>query len=141
MAAATIIMKGNRDGESCCRQFRDQKRENEAIERDYQQQLKMKNPEDNREINNERLKNVEITQIDHIEKLNENEKTLKTEYEEKIKRMQDDHDQEIEDLKDEDAKKKIEKRIDQQGKGSNKKKEKKYGIFHRIFHLVRGGQE
>ena len=41
-------------------------------------------------------KNVEITKMeaDHSEKLNENENKFKTEFEEKIKRMQDDHDQE-----------------------------------------------
>ena len=42
-------------------------------------------------------KNNEITKIeaDHTVELNENENRLKTEYEEKIKKMQDDHDQEI----------------------------------------------
>ena len=42
-------------------------------------------------------KTVEITKIeaDHSEKLIENENRLKTEYEEKIKKIQDDHDQEI----------------------------------------------
>ena len=41
-------------------------------------------------------KNVEITQIkaDHKEKLNENENKLKTEYEEKMNKMQEDHKQE-----------------------------------------------
>ena len=41
-------------------------------------------------------KNVQITKMeaDHSEKLNENENKFKTEFEEKIKRMQDDHDQE-----------------------------------------------
>jgi len=42
-------------------------------------------------------KNNEITKIeaDHTEKLNENENRFKIEYEEKIKKMQEDHDQEI----------------------------------------------
>ena len=42
-------------------------------------------------------KTVEITKIeaDHSEKLIENENRLKTEYEEKIKKMQDDKDQKI----------------------------------------------
>ena len=51
-------------------------------------------------------KTVEITKFeaDHSEKLIENENRLKTEYEEKIKRMQEDHDQEIAEREIEEAK-------------------------------------
>ena len=51
-------------------------------------------------------KTVEITKVeaDHSEKLIENENRLKTEYEEKIKRMQEDHDQEIAEREIEEAK-------------------------------------
>jgi len=51
-------------------------------------------------------KTVEITKFeaDHTEKLIENENRLKTEYEEKIKRMQEDHDQEIAEREIEEAK-------------------------------------
>merc|ERR1711953_567126 len=51
-------------------------------------------------------KTVEITKVeaDHSEKLIENENRLKTEYEEKIKRIQEDHDQEIAEREIEEAK-------------------------------------
>merc|ERR1711953_1547953 len=51
-------------------------------------------------------KTVEITKFeaDHSEKLIENESRLKTEYEEKIKRIQEDHDQEIAEREIEEAK-------------------------------------
>ena len=108
------------------RVLRDQQRQKEALERDFDQRVNQKKLEHEKELLNERSKaaevkknldgqveelkaeivelneevgrkTVEITKIeaDHSEKWIENETRLKTEYEVKIKKIQEVHDQEI----------------------------------------------
>ena len=108
------------------RVLRDQQRQKEALERDFDQRVNQKKLEHEKELLIERSKAkeikknldrqveelkdeivelneevgrkiVEITKIeaDYSEKLIENETRLKIEYEEKIKKIQADHDQEI----------------------------------------------
>ena len=108
------------------RVLRDQQRQKEALERDFDQRVNQKKLEHEKELLNERSKaaevkknldkqvedlkaeivelneevgrkTVEITKIeaDHSEKWIENETRLKTEYEVKIKKIQEVHDKEI----------------------------------------------
>jgi len=117
------------------RVLRDQQRQKEALERDFDQRVNQKKLEHEKELLIERSKAkeikknldrqveelkdeivelneevgrkiVEITKIeaDYSEKLIENETRLKTEYEEKIKKIQADHDQEIAERELEEAK-------------------------------------
>ena len=82
------------------RELRDHHREKEAIERDHQQQINMRNLEHNREMDNERLKTKEAKRKfeKSIEKLEEEIADLNKEIEDKnveITKIEDDHTQEL----------------------------------------------